>query len=98
MFLRPTEPLATGHFTFAEKASNFGIIIVEDFTQQENRPFDRLKLLQHQQERHRDRLFPVNALLRADYFESFSGDDRFWQPWTQVLFPVPVRQMQLIYT
>src|SRR5450755_836157 len=58
---------------------------------QENRSLDRLKLLQQQQERHRDRFFPINALFQAKHFEGFSGDDRFWHLGTQVLFPFPVR-------
>jgi len=46
MFLRSAEPLATGHFTLAEKGGNLGIVVLEDFTQQEDSPLDGLELLQ----------------------------------------------------
>src|SRR5216683_3010850 len=54
MFLRPAEPLATAHFTFAEEGGNLGIVVLEDFAQQEDRSLDGLQLLQQQQERQRD--------------------------------------------
>src|SRR5260221_522644 len=78
MFLRPAEPLATGHFTFAEKGGNFGIVVVEDFAQQEDRPLDRLQLLQQQQERQRNRLLHVDALLQAHGFERLRRNERLW--------------------
>src|SRR5216683_1363462 len=78
MFLRPAEPLATGHFTFAEKGGNLGIVVLEDFAQQEDRPLDGLQLLQQQQERQRNRLLHVDALLQAHGFERLRRNERLW--------------------
>ena len=50
MFLRPAKPLATSHFTLTEKGGNLGIVVLEDFTQQEDRSLDGLELLKQQQE------------------------------------------------
>jgi hypothetical protein len=44
MFLRPAEPLATGHLTFAEKGGNLGVVVFEDLTQQEDGSLKRLEL------------------------------------------------------
>src|SRR5258708_211875 len=44
VLLRPTEPLAPGHFPFTEKAGNLAIVVLENFTQQEDRPLNRLQL------------------------------------------------------
>ncbi len=54
MFLGPAEPLATGHLTLAEKCSYLWIVVLKDFTQQEDRSLDGLELLQQHQERQRD--------------------------------------------
>src|SRR5260370_38441830 len=81
---RPAEPLATGHFTFAEKGGNLGIVVLEDFAQQEDRPLDGLQLLQQQQERQRDRLLPVAALLQAPGFERLRRNGRLWYPGAQL--------------
>ncbi len=96
MFLRPAEPLPAGHFTFAQKGGNLGVVVLEDLAQQEDGSLDGLELLQQHQERQRDRLIRINALLHLCQFRSLRRADRFWQPGTQVLFPLPACEMELI--
>jgi len=96
VFLRPAEPLPAGYFTFAQKGGNLRVIVLEDLAQQEDGSFDRLELLQQEQERQRDRLILINAPLDVREFRSLRRDDRFWQPGTQVLFPLATRELELI--
>ncbi len=91
MFLRPAEPLATSHFTFAEKGGNLGIVVLEDFAQQEDRPLDGVELLQQQQESERNRLLLVDALLQTHCSESFRRDEGLWEPGTRVDVTLPAR-------
>jgi len=80
MFLRPAKPLATSHFTLTEKGGNLGIVVLEDFTQQEDRSLDGLELLKQQQECERNRLLLVDALLQIHCSESFRRDEGLWEP------------------
>ena len=96
VFLRPAEPLPAGHFTFAQKGGNLRVVVLEDLAQQEDGSLDRLELLQQHQERQRDRLIRIDAPLYVCEFGSLRSADRFWQPGTQVLFPLPARELELI--
>ena len=78
MFLRPAESLATGYFTFAEKGGNLRVVVLEDFAQQEDGPLDGLQLLHQQQERQRDRLLRVDALLWIIDSTASRRNDRLW--------------------
>src|SRR5262249_13357426 len=96
VFLRPAEPLPAGYFTFAQKGGTLRVIVLEDLAQQEDGSFDRLELLQQEQERLRDCLILIDAPLDVCEFSGLGRDNRVWQPGTQVLFPLAMCELELI--
>ncbi len=94
VLLCPAEGAAAGSFALLQHPSNLRKFIFEDFTQQEDRSLEGLKLLQQDQER----FLLLDPLLGIGGEGHLFSQDRFRQPGTRVLLALSACKLELIPT
>ena len=99
MQLRPAERATAGRFALAQHGGDLGKLVLEDLAQQEDRALERLELLQQHQERQRDRLLQLDALLRVARLAARSSAVRIGSgsQGPTYSFALAARQLELIH-
>jgi hypothetical protein len=97
MELRPAEGTAASCLALPKHSCNLGKLILENFTQQEDRSLEQLELLQQDQKGQSDRFFSFYSRVGIGCSGNLCREDRLGQPSPHANFSLPERELELIH-